>query len=269
MANEPCIWTAASKSRLHTMARLRAGSGVTFGCSGTHRMSVYWIRSPANYYENTYANSAVAIASRTKSSRRGPLSKNQHCSPPPKKPGRHIGALCQACIGITDETAVRRILGVLALAKKYGVASTDEVCALGLETGVPNTTSCAVIWNVIRNCRQLAGPPAHPATDSVSDLIEKRTRRRRNNHGTSSNSTASVRPCASAAWRTFSKRACIRLRPKLWPPIDLISRLVSDELTRRGDRLLERRRKQAGFRDPDKSLHTFDFEVLIPKPIAV
>jgi hypothetical protein len=33
-------------------------------------------------------------------------------------------------------------------------------------------------------------------------------------------------------------------------PIDLISILVSDELTRRGDRLLERRRKQAGFRDP-------------------
>ena len=32
-------------------------------------------------------------------------------------------------------------------------------------------------------------------------------------------------------------------------PIDLISCLVSDELTRRGDRLLERRRKQAGFRD--------------------
>ena len=29
-------------------------------------------------------------------------------------------------------------------------------------------------------------------------------------------------------------------------PIDLISCLVSDELTRRSDRLLERRRKQAG-----------------------
>ena len=35
-------------------------------------------------------------------------------------------------------------------------------------------------------------------------------------------------------------------------PIDLISCLVSDELTRRADRLLERRRKQAGFRDPDR-----------------
>jgi DNA replication protein DnaC len=42
-------------------------------------------------------------------------------------------------------------------------------------------------------------------------------------------------------------------------PIDLISCLVSDELTRRSDRLLERRRKQAGFRDPHKTLDNFDF----------
>ena len=42
-------------------------------------------------------------------------------------------------------------------------------------------------------------------------------------------------------------------------PIDLISCLVSDELTRRSDRLLERRRKQAGFRDPHKTLDHFDF----------
>ena len=42
-------------------------------------------------------------------------------------------------------------------------------------------------------------------------------------------------------------------------PIDLISCLVADELTRRGDRLLERRRKQAAFRDPQKTLDRFDF----------
>src|SRR6266851_271343 len=42
-------------------------------------------------------------------------------------------------------------------------------------------------------------------------------------------------------------------------PIDFISCLISDELTRRGDRLLERRRKQAGFRDPHKTLDNFDF----------
>jgi DNA replication protein DnaC len=42
-------------------------------------------------------------------------------------------------------------------------------------------------------------------------------------------------------------------------PIDLISCLVADELSRRSDRLLERRRKQAGFRDAHKTLDNFDF----------
>jgi DNA replication protein DnaC len=43
-------------------------------------------------------------------------------------------------------------------------------------------------------------------------------------------------------------------------PIDLISCLVSDELSRRSDRLLERRKKQAQFRDPQKTLDNFDFQ---------
>lgn len=42
-------------------------------------------------------------------------------------------------------------------------------------------------------------------------------------------------------------------------PIDLIACLVSDELTLRADRLLQRHRKQARFRDPDKTLDNFDF----------
>jgi DNA replication protein DnaC len=42
-------------------------------------------------------------------------------------------------------------------------------------------------------------------------------------------------------------------------PIDLLSCLVSDELTRRSDRLLERRRKEAGFRDAHRTLDNFDF----------
>jgi DNA replication protein DnaC len=44
------------------------------------------------------------------------------------------------------------------------------------------------------------------------------------------------------------------------PPIDFLSTLVSDELLRRQDRLLDRRVKQAGFRDPGKTLDTFDFD---------
>jgi DNA replication protein DnaC len=42
-------------------------------------------------------------------------------------------------------------------------------------------------------------------------------------------------------------------------PIDLLSCLVSDELTRRSDRLLERRRKEACFRDANRTLDNFDF----------
>lgn len=43
-------------------------------------------------------------------------------------------------------------------------------------------------------------------------------------------------------------------------PIDLISVLVSDELRRRADRLLDRRTKHAQFRDGERTLDNFDFE---------
>lgn len=43
-------------------------------------------------------------------------------------------------------------------------------------------------------------------------------------------------------------------------PIDFISTLVSDELMRRSDRLLERRTKDAEFRDSDKTVDTFDLD---------
>jgi DNA replication protein DnaC len=43
-------------------------------------------------------------------------------------------------------------------------------------------------------------------------------------------------------------------------PIDLVSALVSDELLRRGDRLIERRMKQATFRDAGRTLDAFNFD---------
>jgi len=43
-------------------------------------------------------------------------------------------------------------------------------------------------------------------------------------------------------------------------PLDLVSALVSDELLRRQDRLFERRTKKACFRDPERSLDSFDFD---------
>lgn len=42
--------------------------------------------------------------------------------------------------------------------------------------------------------------------------------------------------------------------------LDFLSTLIQDELIRRSDRLLERRRKQAAFRDTNKTLDTFDLD---------
>ena len=59
----------------------------------------------------------------------------------------------------------------------------------------------------------------------------------------------------AAGWRCALRQA----QAEPMAPIDLLATLVSDELTRRSDRLLERRRKAAAFRDPTKTLDNFDF----------
>ena len=51
------------------------------------------------------------------------------------KAGPHIGQLCQAIYRNEAETGIRRILGVLSLAKKYGVAAVDDACAAALDLG--------------------------------------------------------------------------------------------------------------------------------------
>ena len=50
--------------------------------------------------------------------------------------GDHIGTLCAAIHRRDGAPGVRRILGVLALAKKYGAAVVENGCAVALELGV-------------------------------------------------------------------------------------------------------------------------------------
>jgi transposase len=50
--------------------------------------------------------------------------------------GTHIGAFCQAIHTEQGELGVRRILGVLSLAKKFGTAAVEEACAAALELQV-------------------------------------------------------------------------------------------------------------------------------------
>jgi len=50
--------------------------------------------------------------------------------------GTHIGELCAAIHQRHGQVGVRRIQGVLTLAKKFGSATVDEACAAALELGV-------------------------------------------------------------------------------------------------------------------------------------
>ena len=52
------------------------------------------------------------------------------------KTGVQIGALCRGMYSEHGQIAVRRIQGVLSLAKKYGAASVEDACAAALEVGV-------------------------------------------------------------------------------------------------------------------------------------
>ena len=54
------------------------------------------------------------------------------------KAGTHIGQLCDAIYYEQAELGIRRILGVLSLAKKHGVALVEEACAAALDLGVAN-----------------------------------------------------------------------------------------------------------------------------------
>jgi transposase len=50
--------------------------------------------------------------------------------------GSHIGAFCDAIHHHQGEASIRRILGVLSLAKKFGVAAVEDACAAALELRV-------------------------------------------------------------------------------------------------------------------------------------
>jgi transposase len=54
------------------------------------------------------------------------------------KAGLHIGQLCEAIRHHDGQPGIRRILGILSLAKKYGPIAVEDACATALELGVNN-----------------------------------------------------------------------------------------------------------------------------------
>jgi len=77
-----------------------------------------------------YAKNVAGIASSRKIIRNQPRpGRHKSCE---VRAGTHIGTLCEAIHRQQVEVGVRRTLGVLSLAKKYGFAAVDEACAAAL-----------------------------------------------------------------------------------------------------------------------------------------
>jgi hypothetical protein len=77
--------------------------------------------------------------------------------------GPHIGTFCRALHQGQGPLAVRRIQGVLALAKKFGPAAVDKACALALEMQVHQYS---FLKHYFQHC-----PPAPLSLQQVDPLI--------------------------------------------------------------------------------------------------
>jgi len=79
--------------------------------------------------------------------------------------GNNIGALCETMHRRDGESSIRRIQGVLSLARRYGDAIVDEVCATALEVGVPE-------YRFVRRCLD-HHPPVAVSLRQVDPLIRE------------------------------------------------------------------------------------------------
>jgi hypothetical protein len=55
-----------------------------------------------------------------------------------QRAGEHVGVLCQAIHRQDGEPGVRRILGVLSLCKRHGIARVDGACEAAMALELPN-----------------------------------------------------------------------------------------------------------------------------------
>jgi hypothetical protein len=77
--------------------------------------------------------------------------------------GSHIGIFCRTLYENQGQIAIRRIQGVLALAKKFGVPAVDKACAMALEMRVPDYR---FVRHYLEHC-----PPAPVSLQQVDPLI--------------------------------------------------------------------------------------------------
>ena len=83
-----------------------------------------------------------------------------------RRAGRHIGEVADEIHRRDGELGIKRILGILSLAKKRGAVTVDDACALALDAGVPT-------YRFVR--RYLERQPAAPVLRQIDPLIRDLT----------------------------------------------------------------------------------------------
>jgi len=187
----------------------------------------------------------------------------EHGGPPRSREDRRQRTSAPSAIHIHQHegaAGMRRLLGVLALAKKHGPAVVDDAANSGARTRRADLPLSASL-------RRTAPASADSQLRQVDPLIRQLTLYRdlvdrKQETAYESRRARSRAPSTSAClgWPPSSKPVYRHAQTEKLTPIDLVSMLVADELLRRQDRLLERRHKLARFRDPERSLDSFDFD---------
>ena len=81
--------------------------------------------------------------------------------------GSHIGVFCEAIHRYKAETGIRGILGVLALAKKFGVPAVEEACAAALELHIYEYRFIRRFLELRPQLSLRQVDPTHSGTDSI------------------------------------------------------------------------------------------------------
>ena len=171
-ANASCIWTAALKSKRPITACRRAGSESSSTCNGIRFTSAFSIRKPTNFCASMSGNSEAGIASMPEDNpKKTPFTTAQLLARAARA-GSHIGTFCEAIHRHQGESGIRRILGVLSLAKKFGAA-----CRRGCLRRRTRTARLRIplrpplIWSAGHNCTLRQVDPLIRELTHYRDLI--------------------------------------------------------------------------------------------------
>ena len=223
---------AASRSRPRTTRRRPAGSASACRCSGPSCTCGCWRRRPASCCASMSAPRAAGIASPTPIGRPARRGRRSRCSRGRATPARISTRSARYIHTHEGAAGIRRILGVLSLAKNYGAGRRRTTpprrrssCACR-----PIASSAAISNAARRAAHAQASRPAHPPTHPLPRSHRSHDRRSRMNLAELDHALRKLRLSGMADVLEARLR---QAQSEQQAPIDLLSALVGDELLRR------------------------------------